>query len=158
MELNNETSNTPKSTPRLKAAAMAADGSMSIGIGEKGGISVYGLGRFPVTLYKSQWMKLLDDEVIAEVVGFIEKHSDKLAEERVAKTTGSANGDKVELLKVNPNELAILAAEAQRCTEAGDIPGAIKYATLKGVVEASGGKATKPQMLEILQLTVRAQK
>ncbi len=29
-------------------------------IGEKGGVSIYGLGRFPVTLYKEQWLKLLD--------------------------------------------------------------------------------------------------
>ena len=27
---------------------------------EKGGVSVYGMGRFPVTLYKEQWLKLLD--------------------------------------------------------------------------------------------------
>ena len=29
-------------------------------VSEKGGVSVYGLGRFPVTLYKEQWTKLLD--------------------------------------------------------------------------------------------------
>jgi len=29
-------------------------------VSEKGGVSVYGLGRFPVTLYKEQWLKLLD--------------------------------------------------------------------------------------------------
>ena len=29
-------------------------------VSEKGGLSVYGLGRFPVTLYKEQWQKLLD--------------------------------------------------------------------------------------------------
>ena len=29
-------------------------------ISEKGGLSVYGLGRFPVTLYKEQWVRLLD--------------------------------------------------------------------------------------------------
>ncbi len=29
-------------------------------ISEKGGVSIYGLGRFPVTLYKEQWLKLLD--------------------------------------------------------------------------------------------------
>jgi hypothetical protein len=29
-------------------------------VGEKGGLSVYGLGRFPVTLYREQWEKLLD--------------------------------------------------------------------------------------------------
>lgn len=33
---------------------------LSLKISEKGGLSVYGLGRFPVTLYKEQWNKLLD--------------------------------------------------------------------------------------------------
>ncbi len=34
-------------------------------VSEKGGVSVYGLGRFPVTLYKEQWLRLLDmgDEI-----------------------------------------------------------------------------------------------
>jgi hypothetical protein len=34
-------------------------GQISLKISEKGGVSVYGLGRFPVTLYKEQWLKLL---------------------------------------------------------------------------------------------------
>jgi hypothetical protein len=33
---------------------------LSLKISEKGGLSVYGLGRFPVTLYKEQWNRLLD--------------------------------------------------------------------------------------------------
>ena len=33
---------------------------VSLKVSEKGGLSVYGLGRFPVTLYKEQWIKLLD--------------------------------------------------------------------------------------------------
>ena len=41
--------------------------SASLKVSEKGGVSVYGLGRFPVTLYKEQWTKLLDmaDEIRA---------------------------------------------------------------------------------------------
>jgi hypothetical protein len=35
-------------------------GQLSLKISEKGGLSVYGLGRFPVTLYKEQWIRLLD--------------------------------------------------------------------------------------------------
>lgn len=35
-------------------------GSLEFRIGEKGGVSVYGLGRFPVTLYYEQWNRLLD--------------------------------------------------------------------------------------------------
>jgi hypothetical protein len=41
--------------------------STTLKVSEKGGVSVYGLGRFPVTLYKEQWTKLLDmaDEIRA---------------------------------------------------------------------------------------------
>ena len=42
---------------RLKNTASRG---LSIKVSEKGGVSVYGLGRFPVTLYKEQWTKLLD--------------------------------------------------------------------------------------------------
>jgi hypothetical protein len=40
-------------------------GAARLRVSEKGGVSVYGLGRFPVTLYKEQWLKLLDmaDEI-----------------------------------------------------------------------------------------------
>jgi hypothetical protein len=42
---------------RLKKTASRG---ISLKVSEKGGVSVYGLGRFPVTLYKEQWTKLLD--------------------------------------------------------------------------------------------------
>ena len=42
---------------RLKKTASKG---VSLKVSEKGGVSVYGLGRFPVTLYKEQWAKLLD--------------------------------------------------------------------------------------------------
>jgi len=35
-------------------------GSLDFKVSEKGGMSVYGLGRFPVTLYYEQWVRLLD--------------------------------------------------------------------------------------------------
>ena len=35
-------------------------GDLIFKVGEKGGVSVYGLGRFPVTLYYEQWIRLLD--------------------------------------------------------------------------------------------------
>ena len=37
----------------------ASDG-IRMKVSEKGGVSVYGMGRFPVTLYKEQWLKLLN--------------------------------------------------------------------------------------------------
>jgi hypothetical protein len=51
-------------------------GSASIKISEKGGVSVYGLGRFPVTLYKEQWLKLL--AMADEIKTFITENNDQL--------------------------------------------------------------------------------
>ena len=54
---------------RLKAENERLKGErgrgVSLKVSEKGGVSVYGLGRFPVTLYKEQWRKLLNmaDEI-----------------------------------------------------------------------------------------------
>ena len=38
-------------------------------VSEKGDVSIYGMGRFPVTLYKEQWLKLLD--MAADIRAFI---------------------------------------------------------------------------------------
>lgn len=43
-----------------KKAEGRKKGALEFRVGEKGGVSVYGLGRFPVTLYYEQWVRLLD--------------------------------------------------------------------------------------------------
>jgi len=43
-----------------KQAGSKRSGRMEFKVSEKGGVSVYGLGRFPVTLYYEQWTRLLD--------------------------------------------------------------------------------------------------
>jgi hypothetical protein len=50
--------------------------AVSMKVSEKGAVSVYGLGRFPVTLYQEQWQKLLalSDQILA----FIEENRSKL--------------------------------------------------------------------------------
>jgi hypothetical protein len=48
----------------------------SLKVSEKGGVSVYGLGRFPVTLYKEQWAKLLG--MADEIRDFIKQHEAEL--------------------------------------------------------------------------------
>jgi hypothetical protein len=50
--------------------------SVSLKVSEKGGVSVYGLGRFPVTLYKEQWTKLLT--MADEIRAFIKEHDTEL--------------------------------------------------------------------------------
>jgi len=56
-------------------------GSIEFRVGEKGGVSVYGLGRFPVTLYYEQWVRLLDAS--KDLRAFLEenKHRLKLKEQ-----------------------------------------------------------------------------
>jgi hypothetical protein len=49
---------------------------LSLKVSEKGGVSVYGLGRFPVTLYKEQWKKLLD--MSEEIRNFIQDNESQL--------------------------------------------------------------------------------
>jgi hypothetical protein len=49
---------------------------LSLRVSEKGGVSVYGLGRFPVTLYKEQWVRLLD--MADDIRGFIRENEGKL--------------------------------------------------------------------------------
>lgn len=53
-----------------------AVGSMSFKVGEKGGVSVYGLGRFPVTLYYEQWNRLLG--AAEDLKAFMEENKSKL--------------------------------------------------------------------------------
>jgi hypothetical protein len=49
---------------------------MQFKVSEKGGVSVYGLGRFPVTLYYEQWVRLLDQA--KELREFLEENKSKL--------------------------------------------------------------------------------
>lgn len=53
-----------------------ARGQMSLKVSEKGALSVYGLGRFPVTLYREQWEKLLG--MADEIRTFIQDHDAQL--------------------------------------------------------------------------------
>ncbi len=51
-------------------------GQMSLRVSEKGALSVYGLGRFPVTLYREQWEKLLG--MAEEIKAFIAANESRL--------------------------------------------------------------------------------
>jgi hypothetical protein len=50
---------------------------LTLKIGEKGALSVYGMGRFPVTLYRSQWERLI--AIIPQIEAFIQANANKLA-------------------------------------------------------------------------------
>lgn len=51
-------------------------GTLAMKVSEKGALSIYGMGRFPVTLYKEQWLKLLAQA--EEIKAFIEANDANL--------------------------------------------------------------------------------
>lgn len=73
---------------RLRAENAAlkkgASKGLSLKVSEKGAVSVYGLGRFPVTLYKEQWEKLLS--MADDIMAFIRANESslKIKEQKVA--------------------------------------------------------------------------
>ena len=74
---------TAKRIAELKAKLAATEASLekaqraTIKVAKSGGVSVYGLGRFPVTLYLSQWEKLLG--MVPEIKTFLKTNESKLA-------------------------------------------------------------------------------
>ncbi len=72
-ELKAELEQLRKENAALKKGAARG---VSMKVSEKGGLSVYGMGRFPVTLYKEQWLKLLD--LADEIRAFIAAHESEL--------------------------------------------------------------------------------
>jgi len=53
-----------------------SDKALTLKVSQKGGVSVYGLGRFPVTLYKEQWEKLLD--IVDDIRAFLKENESQL--------------------------------------------------------------------------------
>lgn len=50
--------------------------TLSLKVSQKGALSLYGLGRFPVTLYKEQWLRVL--EMTEDIRKFIQEHDKEL--------------------------------------------------------------------------------
>jgi hypothetical protein len=58
------------------ALKKGASSGVRMKVSEKGAVSIYGMGRFPVTLYKEQWLKLLD--MADEIRAFIAENESQL--------------------------------------------------------------------------------
>ena len=72
-ELKRELERLKAENERLKSQGRRG---ISLKVSEKGGVSVYGLGRFPVTLYKEQWTRLL--AMADDIKTFIAEHESEL--------------------------------------------------------------------------------
>ena len=63
----------------LVAQQAAGQRKVTFKVSDKGALSVYGLGRFPVTLYRSQWERLISPETLKALGAFIEANAKLLA-------------------------------------------------------------------------------
>ena len=63
---------------RAENAALKKQKALTVRLGNKGNVSVYGLQAFPTTLYRNQWLRLLDNA--QDIRDFIEENSDKLVD------------------------------------------------------------------------------
>jgi hypothetical protein len=87
-EMKAELERLQKENESLKARTSKG---ISLKVSEKGGVSVYGMGRFPITLYKEQWIKLLD--MADDLRRFIEENSSKLKSKDAPAATTPARDD-----------------------------------------------------------------
>ena len=69
-----------KMTKEELIAALKAQRTISFKVAPKGGLSVYGVGRFPVTLYRDQWKQLL--EAKEDILAFIDANSSQLSSKK----------------------------------------------------------------------------
>jgi hypothetical protein len=75
-DLRQERAEIERLTAEIAALKSAKVRSISYKVSEKGGLSVYGLGRFPVTLYREQWERLLEHK--ESILEFIEDNASAL--------------------------------------------------------------------------------
>ncbi len=141
-------------TPRLKAEPSLVNPKILLGIGEKGGISVYGLQRFPVTLFFEQWEMLLGEHptegtIAAEIINMGVEHADLLAEPEAR--GDKAKADPVRTIGVTDAEKALVVAAYDKAKQAGDFDGAVKYATIKQAIDRTG-KLPVEDMVEVYKL------
>ena len=75
MDMKAELERLRRENEELKTARKKG-GALNLKVSQKGAVSLYGMGRFPVTLYKEQWLKLLT--MGDEIKAFIEANNDSL--------------------------------------------------------------------------------
>jgi hypothetical protein len=61
---------------RAENAQLKNKGGLTLKVSEKGAVSLYGMGRFPVTLYKEQWLRILKSA--SEIEAFIRENESRL--------------------------------------------------------------------------------
>jgi hypothetical protein len=65
----------------LKAKAMSRQ-TITLKVSAKGALSVYGMGKWPVTLYAGQWKRLLQPQVVSGIMAYLDDHEDELSQSK----------------------------------------------------------------------------
>ena len=77
-EMEDELARLRAENAALREQKTSSQKALTFKVSDKGAVSVYGLQRFPVTLYKEQWDRLLAPDCVADLRGFIEANSFRL--------------------------------------------------------------------------------
>lgn len=64
---------------QIAALKASRNSKLTLKVSKAGAVSVYGMGKWPVTLYQSQWLRLLAPEAVTAILAFIEGNQDALA-------------------------------------------------------------------------------
>lgn len=83
----------------LKAKASKRN-RLHLKVSEKGGISLYGNGRFPVTLYREQWERVLD--AADEIRAFMAEHASELTSKSDKPKTSTTGGTRIDMATGKP--------------------------------------------------------
>jgi len=143
-----------KSVPRTEKFISSLNNDIQWCVGEKGGITVYLGGRFPVTLYRDQWERLFEGvdmdgtSVPAEIIAFAEEHKSLLAT-RDSKTIAAEDDGKLEMLTLNNKDLAYLTAYTEEIASTQPVRAA-KLMSLKIVADMNKGKIPRHDGLDVL--------
>jgi hypothetical protein len=65
----------------LKAKAMSRQ-TITLKVSAKGALSVYGMGKWPVTLYAGQWKRLLQPKVVEGILAYLDEHEEELSQSK----------------------------------------------------------------------------
>jgi len=138
--------------PRTKQIPSELDDRISYAVSNKGGVSIYGLRRFPFTFYKTE---------LEAILACADELKEYMASEEVSKLLADDKPDagkamdKAESYTVNKADIDLCAVEAAKLQGAGDMAGALKYATIKNVAELNKYKVSPEHMLAIMTLKAK---
>lgn len=131
---------------RTERTASALDEGLAWAISEKGAVSVYGVGRWPVTLYAGTWRRLFagcegTTGPGAELLEFISDHESLLAE---PPSNNRGAKPKTETFSIDPKD--VMAIEAIAAGENVDKKHGIMLMSISATAQISGGKVTFEQL------------